>query len=254
MTLAPDLLSALQSAARRNLLRGRKKNIDRSASSKPVLLLLKKAAVAIVWLHCFFFGWVALLCVMYKFVDPPVTGFMVYRRVVDDTTIKPIIPIAHKNISQGTVQAFVRLEDHTFFEHWGISPGAIREAFDRNEKIGRMVFGGSTISQQLARNLFLNPERTYFRKYLEAGSTILLELIVGKSRMMDLYLNVIEFGPGIFGVGQGARYHYKANFTSLSYEQRARMAVIITDPLHYNVQDFAKNRGMWARYKALVGD
>ena len=175
------------------------------------------------------------------------------HRASQGTKVKPVLFVPLKKITVGTRNVFIELEDHDFYDHFGISPSAIKEAMRINKRVGIPVVGGSTITQQLARNLFLTPKKTYFRKYLEAGSAIIMELILGKKRIMELYLNYIEFGPGVFGLGQAARYQYKANYTELSFEQRVRLAVIITSPLRFNVHNFNNSRGMLARYFAIMG-
>lgn len=203
-------------------------------------------------LHLLFFGFVAFTLCLWKFSDPSATSLMAYRRLTQGTTIKPVRFIPYGDISVGTRNAFIQLEDHQFWEHFGVDPEAIKDALAINRRIGRTVYGGSTITQQLARTLFLTPDRNLVRKYLEAGIALQLEIILGKRRIMELYLNYIEFGPGVFGLGAAARYHYKTSFYNLGYEQRLRLAAIITSPLRYNVNTLWNNAGMVARYRALL--
>jgi monofunctional biosynthetic peptidoglycan transglycosylase len=210
-----------------------------------------KLALAV---HILYFGFVALTLALWKFSDPAATSLMAYRRLTQGTAIRPVRFIPYSDISVGTRNAFIELEDHEFWQHFGVSPEAIRDAMANNRRIGRTVYGGSTITQQAARSLFLIPDRNLVRKYFEAGTAIIMELILGKRRIMELYLNYIEFGPGVFGLGAAARYHYTASYYDLGYEQRVRLAVIITAPLNYDVKTFWKNRGMAARYQALIGN
>ncbi len=177
---------------------------------------------------------------------------MLYRHLKQGTVIELPRFVPYEKIPASTRNAFIYLEDHEFWEHFGISPGAIRDAIATNRQRGRVVYGGSTITQQIARSLFLTPDRNYLRKGLEAETAILMELVLGKHRILELYMNYIEFGPGVFGLGSAARYHYRTNFAALDYEQRLRLAVIITSPLRYNTNTFWNNPGMVARYKALA--
>ena len=100
---------------------------------------------------------------------------------------------------------FVYLEDHQFYTHHGIDLEAVRTAYERNKRAGTLAFGGSTITQQLTRTLFLTPHKNYLRKYLEALLSLELDLLLPKDRIMELYLNHIEWGSGIFGVGTAAK-------------------------------------------------
>jgi monofunctional biosynthetic peptidoglycan transglycosylase len=202
--------------------------------------------------HVLYFGSVALVLGLWKISNPGATSLMVYRKLTAGTNIRPVRFIPYGEISAGTRNAFIQLEDHDFWTHWGISPDAIKDAMAINKQLGRTVYGASTITQQLARTLFLSPERTWLRKYLEAGTAILLEQILGKRRILELYMNYIEFGPGIFGLGSAARYHYGQSFDQLNYDERIKLAVIITSPLRWTVDTMWKNRGMVARYNALT--
>jgi monofunctional biosynthetic peptidoglycan transglycosylase len=130
--------------------------------------------------------------------------------------------------------------------------GAIRDAWTINSSIGRTVVGGSTIPMQLARNLFLTPRKTYFRKYVEAIIAVEMDLILPKDRILELYLNCIEWGKGIFGIGAASAYYYKTGVGNLSLDEMRRLATIITNPLLYNVQTFHESAQMAERYAYLV--
>jgi monofunctional biosynthetic peptidoglycan transglycosylase len=130
--------------------------------------------------------------------------------------------------------------------------GAVREAWQANEKAGRVERGGSTITQQLARNLFLFPDRMYLRKALEAGTAVILETVLPKQRILELYLNHIEWGPGIFGIEAGSRYQFGTGVRNLDLDQIARLEAIVTNPVAYSVRNLSRNRGMLARYADLA--
>jgi len=218
-----------------------------------VLGLLGKIVSWIFWAHVVFIAAVTLSTFCLKFVNPQATMFMAYRHFTTGQTIQPTIFVPSTDMPRSVDTMFVTLEDHDFWTHHGISLQAIEEAAARNRRLKRNAYGGSTITQQLARNLYLVPDKTLLRKYMEALVAVDLELVLGKRRILELYENTIEFGPGIFGVGRAAFYHYKKPFVKLSYEQRVRLAVIITSPLRYNVLNFRHGLGMLDRYEALTG-
>lgn len=208
---------------------------------------------ALVYAHTVYLLAVAMLAFLYRWVDPPITGFMVYRSFFQRIPFRAQEYLSLASIRASTRQAFLKLEDHGFYRHWGISLGAIREAMEANRRLGKLAFGASTISMQLARNLFLWPERTWVRKYLEVWATLVLELFLSKDRILELYLNVIEFGPGVYGLQAAAWHHYGKPYLSLTQGQIHRLAAIITNPLDYDVRTLMHNPSQRARLRALEG-
>ena len=202
-------------------------------------------------LSVIYFGSVVLLTLIYSRIDPPVTSLMVLRTLQGEK-VRPSRPLAFTRIPLAARNAIVYLEDHEFWTHHGIVWGAIREAWAANQRAGRLERGGSTITQQLARTLFLVPDRMYLRKILEAGAALILEVLLTKERILTLYLNQIEWGPGVFGIEAGSRYQFGVGVRSLDREQIARLVTIITNPLTYSVETYTRNRGMVARYEALM--
>ena len=209
-------------------------------------LLLVPAAILFVY-----FGSVVILTLVYRWVDPPVTALMVLRSL-EGTKVAPARPLALARIPLMVKSGIVYLEDHAFWTHHGVVWGAIREAWEQNVEAGRVERGGSTITQQLARNLFLFPDKLYLRKALEAGTAMLMELLLSKQRIMELYLNHIEWGPGVFGIEAGSRYQYGTGVRNLNADQLARLLAIITNPIAFSVRTVTKNPGMYARYEALL--
>lgn len=139
--------------------------------------------------------------------------------------------------------AVIAAEDAGFYRHHGFDWAAIRAARQRNERADRIKRGGSTITQQLAKNLFLSPDRNYVRKGREAFITAVMELLLPKDRILELYLNSIEFGPGVFGVAAGAEHHFGAPLQRLTRDQCCRLAAIIPAPLRYRVDgDYVTQR------------
>ena len=141
--------------------------------------------------------------------------------------------VAYDKISVNLKKALIASEDANFAEHDGFDWNGIKNAMKRNERGGKIQAGGSTISQQLAKNLFLNENRSYFRKAEEAAITAMLEATTDKDRIYTLYLNVIEWGYGIFGAQAASRYFYRQPAVSLSKVQAAQLAARVPKPLFY---------------------
>ena len=142
--------------------------------------------------------------------------------------------IAYDRISPHLKRAIVAAEDARFMEHEGFDWDAIEKAREKNRRKGRIVSGGSTISQQLAKNLFLSAERTPWRKGQEALITVMIEHILDKRRILEIYLNVIEWGDGVFGAEAAARHYFGTNATALNADQSARLAAIVPNPRFYD--------------------
>ena len=139
----------------------------------------------------------------------------------------------YQRISPHLKRALIVAEDAKFLEHRGFDWEGIRLAWERNRREGGIVAGGSTISQQLAKNLFFSGRRTWWRKGQEAVVTIMLEAMMPKQRILEIYLNVIEWGDGVFGAEAAARYHYGTTAAGLSAQQAARLAAMIPSPRRY---------------------
>ncbi len=140
-----------------------------------------------------------------------------------------------KQLPRAVFRAVIAAEDGRFYQHHGFDWEAIRKARHSNEKSGRVKRGGSTITQQLAKNLYLSPKRSYIRKIREGVITVLMEWLLPKERILELYVNCIEFGPGVFGIEAAARYHFGISARALSAEQACRLAAIIPSPRRYKV-------------------
>jgi len=141
--------------------------------------------------------------------------------------------VPYNRISVHLKRAVVAAEDAKFLGHEGFDWEAIQKAYEKNLKKGRVVAGGSTISQQLAKNLFLSGERTWWRKAQEAVITFMIETLMSKRRILEIYLNVIEWGNGVFGAEAAARHHFGTTAASLGPEQAARLAAMIPSPRRY---------------------
>jgi monofunctional glycosyltransferase len=141
--------------------------------------------------------------------------------------------ISYERISPNLKRAVIAAEDSTFAEHEGVDWEAMVKAFEKNTKKGKVVAGGSTITQQLAKNLFLSGSRSYVRKAQEIIITYMLEFWMDKERIFEIYLNVVEFGTGVFGAEAAARYYYQIPASALSPQQAARLAVLLPRPRVY---------------------
>ena len=138
-----------------------------------------------------------------------------------------------ERISPDMISAVIESEDAHFYDHGGFSFGDMLDAFYRNKRSGCIVAGGSTISQQTAKNVFCTPSRTYTRKLFEAYFTVLIELLWGKQRILEVYLNVIELGDGVFGVESAADEYFSTSALRLNSHQSAALTDIIPCPRCY---------------------
>jgi len=141
--------------------------------------------------------------------------------------------VSYSHISVHLKRAVVAAEDAKFIDHAGFDWEAIEKAIEKNERRGRVVAGASTISQQLAKNLFLSGERTWLRKGEEAAITWMLESTMSKRRILELYLNFAEWGDGIYGAEAAARHHFGVSAAALGPEQSAWLAAILPSPSRY---------------------
>lgn len=146
--------------------------------------------------------------------------------------------VPYERISMNLKRAVIASEDANFTEHEGVDWDAIERAHEANRRKGKVVRGGSTITMQLAKNLFLSGERSYLRKAQEIAITYMIEALMDKRRILELYLNVAEWGEGVFGCEAGARHHFGVPAAQLSGGQGARMAAMLPRPRFYD-----RNRG-----------
>ncbi len=142
--------------------------------------------------------------------------------------------VPYEKVSSHLKRAIVAAEDAKFAAHEGFDWEAIEKALEKNKRKGKVVSGGSTISQQLAKNLFLSGDRTPWRKGQEALITVMIEQVMDKRRILEVYLNVIEWGDGVFGAEAAARHYYRASAAGLGPEQSARLAAMVPNPRFYD--------------------
>jgi monofunctional biosynthetic peptidoglycan transglycosylase len=196
--------------------------------------LLLLTLIALTLLQFWFFA-----CIWYWSVyNPDSTAFMrsrleKIREEQPDAKLQyQFVP--YQRISPHLKRAVIAAEDAKFFQHDGFDWDGIRKAYEKNVREGEVVAGGSTITQQLAKNLFLSGERAFWRKGQEAAITVMIELLMDKRRIFELYLNVIEWGDGVFGAEAAAHHHYGISAAQLGPEQAARLAVMVPSPRRYS--------------------
>ena len=201
---------------------------------KSVLRWTMRVAVALVAIVLLWVTWLAAHIGWYRYNPPRETAFMTQRmdeaRARDPATRLRYTWVPYAKISPQLKRAMIAAEDAKFVEHSGFDWDGIQNALDKNRKKGRVVAGGSTITQQLAKNLFLTPAKSYVRKGEEAVVTVLLETMLPKQRILELYLNVFEWGNGVFGAEAAAQRYFGVSAAQLSAEQAARLAAMAPSP------------------------
>ncbi len=164
--------------------------------------------------------------------------------------------VDYERISTNLKRAVIASEDANFSDHDGVDWDAIERARERNRRKGRVVLGGSTITMQLAKNLFLSGERSYLRKAQELVIAYMIETVMTKRRILELYLNVAEWGVGVFGAEAGARRHYGVSAAQLDPGQAARMAAMLPRPRYYDAHPespaLARRAAIVARWMGAV--
>jgi monofunctional glycosyltransferase len=173
-----------------------------------------------------------LLVALYRYFPPPRTPLMLLRRVEGYGIHKSWSSFDH--ISANLVRAVIASEDTRFCSHHGFDWNAIEAAWDRYQRKSVRLLGASTISMQTAKNVFLWPGRDWVRKAFEAYFTVLIEIAWGKQRIMEIYLNVVEWGPGIYGAEAAAQHYFQKPAAALSVGEAVRLAAVLPDPLDWS--------------------
>ena len=199
---------------------------------------MKTITRLLVWIIVFFFGSTIAAVVIYKWMPVYITPLMITRSIENDDEMQhKWVPI--EEISENMALAVVSSEDNLFMSHSGFDFDQIQKAIEEAEKTGRQR-GASTISQQTAKNVFLWNGRSWVRKGLEAYFTVLIELIWGKERIMEVYLNSIEMGPGIYGAEAVAQAHFCKSASELTRREAALIAATLPNPLKYSSKNPSK--------------
>jgi monofunctional biosynthetic peptidoglycan transglycosylase len=203
--------------------------------------------LSILALQAFFF----LQILAWRWVNPPITAFQLAERhrlcgwsipYIHSCEIKQEW-IEFKKISPYLKRAITISEDSDFYRHVGFEPQAMKDAWDRNQKNSKHLRGGSTITQQLAKNLFLSGEKNYVRKVQELAITAMLEIALPKNRIFEIYLNSVEWGEGVFGIAAASQHYFAIKPNQLSMEEAASLAAALPAPKCYDkVQYCSKAR------------
>ena len=191
--------------------------------------------------------WATLSIATLRFINPPITAVQLERwigGIGDDYEMRrTFVPL--DRISPNLRHAVIAAEDGRFYQHHGLDWVELGKVVSKGTKEGRFRRGASTITQQLVKNLFLTTKGSFVRKIAEVPLALLAELLLPKARILELYLNVIEWGPGVFGAEAAARYHYHLSSAALSRDQAARLAAILPSPRRWRP-------GNMNRYSAII--
>lgn len=201
--------------------------------------IIKNSLKFIIALPVVFTLFTATIILIFRFINPPVSAFMFMKS--DISFEQPFYNDKQKhewvsldNISRNLALAVIASEDQKFLDHFGFDLEQIEKAFDEMDR-GRRVRGASTISQQVVKNLFLTGEKNFVRKAVEAELTLLVELLWSKRRIIEVYLNIAEFGRDVFGAEAASKYFYKKNARKLTKGQAAMLAAVLPSPIRYSV-------------------
>jgi monofunctional glycosyltransferase len=204
---------------------------------RPVFWLILVASLLVVWI-----GWAVLSSLRdvsdLKTTNPDETALMKYRaeeaREKGRKPQRQLVWTPLSRISPALIQAVLISEDDKFFQHEGFDWEGIKTAMERNIERKQFSRGGSTITQQLAKNVYLSPSKNPVRKIREAVLAIQLEKVLSKKRILELYLNVIEWGDGVYGVGAASRRFFNKSAAELSVEESIRLASVLPNPIRYS--------------------
>jgi len=200
------------------------------------------ARLVLRWCARLAFGFVVVtfaFVTLYHYVNPPLTPLMVIRMIEGVLTGKPVgidrrwVPL--RDVSPMLLRAVIAAEDARFFQHWGVDVQELEQARAYNDRQhGRRFRGASTITMQCARSVFLWPGRTYVRKALEVYLAVLMEQLWGKRRILEVYVNVVEWGPGVYGVEAAAHRAFGVSASRLDPERAALLAAALPSPRRFD--------------------
>jgi len=214
--------------------KGSKTGKTRKSGRRWIKWMVLGPLLLVILVQLYFF---AMVC-WYAQVNPGTTSFQ--RQQLSELRAKnPKAKLLqqwmpYNAISDNLKRAVIASEDANFLEHDGVDWEALEKAYDRNNTKHRVVGGGSTITQQLAKNLFLTGSRSYVRKAQEMVIAFMLETVMSKERILEIYLNVVEMGRGVFGAEAAARHYFKTTAARLNPSQAARLAVMLPNPRYYD--------------------
>jgi monofunctional biosynthetic peptidoglycan transglycosylase len=217
-------------------------------------IIIQKASLVLlaclVLFHALFLIAGAALMFRLREHNPAYGTLMLYRQHQGES-VRPLTFVPLEELPASLRSLTVAVEDVRFHEHAGIDIDAIKWAYYINMKVGYHMYGASTITQQITRTLLLVPKKLLVRKYLEVLLALEMDLILSKERILELYLNYAEWGPGIFGFANAAEYHYGLSYDRCSTDQISRLIAILANPLDYDTETFFKKKFLANRYYTI---
>jgi monofunctional biosynthetic peptidoglycan transglycosylase len=217
-------------------------------------IALEAAKLALAWilaLQLAYLAAAALLISVYRFVDPPATVLMAYRKWTFGWKIEAPRPLRLAKVPRYIRSMLVAIEDDKFYEHHGLDFEAFARAREINKRVGKPLYGGSTLTMQVARTLFLVPEKSYVRKYLEVLTALELEALLPKQRILELYFGYAEWGKGLFGMESASRRWYGRGISALSRDEAARLIALLSSPVKYGPDTLHRSGILRERYDYL---
>jgi len=213
--------------------------------------LVKRFLRLVLFIHLWFWGIIAFFSLLYNFINPLFTPLMLQRYLLRGYPIHKRYYLSLDKIPKSSQNMLIALEDGNFYQHFGFEWKMVKEAYKKNQHSGRIRFGASTLSNQLARTIFLTTDRNYLRKYLEIQATVIMEICMTKKRMLELYFNYVEWGKGIYGYDTAARYYYGTSCHNLNRNQAMCLISILTNPIKYTPQTYYRSPSARQRYTML---
>ncbi len=215
------------------------------------ITFFKLVLLFIIIIHLLFIIYIGISSLILIKYNPKITSLILYRKIFYNYKIVPFKFIPLSNIPKILQRMVIYIEDGNFYKHHGIDFESLKEAYETNKKFNKIISGASTITMQLARTLFLVPDRNYIRKYFEFIAALEIDLILPKKRILELYLNYVELGKGIFGFETASFFYYKKSVTKLSEYQLAKLVILLASPIKYDVDTAIKNRKLRQRFYQL---
>ncbi|TVQ19169.1 MAG: hypothetical protein EA382_16710 [Spirochaetaceae bacterium] len=227
---------------------------DRSCAARPRRLgrVLMAAGIALAGFQLLYLAGVAIAAVRLREHNPADFSLAMIRRRQTGHPGEPLRHVTLDQIPMRLLHTLILIEDPRFADHRGFDTQSIRYAIELNSRHGRIVYGGSTITQQLARTILLFPRQLYVRKVLEVQAAIILDAVLPKERVLELYVNYAEWGPGVHGIGAAAHYHYAAMPAELDDVRLAGLIAIMPSPLRYCPETFHESPMLAARHRLAL--
>lgn len=226
-------------------------NVQTKSNQKKIIKKIALPFVLFIYLHVAFIAATSVTIFLYRWITPIGTTLELVRKYKYHYNVRAPIPIQYKTVPLYVRSMLIAVEDYKFYSHHGFDIEGIKRAIEINTKINKPLYGGSTITMQLARTLFLTPAKSYLRKYLEAIITVELELILSKQRILELYFSLAEWGKGIFGIEQASLNYYNHKIRQCTRDEAARLIALLSSPILYTPYTLEKNRLLLQRYNFL---